>query len=118
MKCPQLSELEATIARNQNSIGDRMEKKTLGETRLSRGTSSPLARRTSSLFQLQQSQIVGAPLVPVVFPDGCLGDEVLTGDLVLSNGCEYLCTFILFFYMQFQRFQTNFFHVVIMGYCL
>ncbi len=42
---------------NQNSIGDRMEKKNnLGETRLSRGTSSPLARQTSSLFQLQQSQ--------------------------------------------------------------
>ncbi len=34
MKCPQLSKPEATAARNQNSIGDRMEKKTLGETRL------------------------------------------------------------------------------------
>ncbi len=32
--------------------------KTLGETRLSRGASSPPARWTSSLFQLQQSQIV------------------------------------------------------------
>ncbi len=29
---------------NQNSIGDRMEKKTLGEARLSQGGSSPLAR--------------------------------------------------------------------------
>ncbi len=28
---------QATAARNQNSIGDRTEKKTLGETRLSRG---------------------------------------------------------------------------------
>ncbi len=36
-------------------------KKTLGETRLSRRASSPLARWTSSLFQLQQSQIVRAP---------------------------------------------------------
>ncbi len=27
MKCPQLSKPEATVARNQNSIGDRMEKK-------------------------------------------------------------------------------------------
>ncbi len=36
MKCPQLSKPEATAARNQNSIGDRTEKKTLGETRLSR----------------------------------------------------------------------------------
>ncbi len=57
MKCPQLSKLEAIAARNPNSISDRMEKKTLGETRLSR-VSSPLTRRTSSLFQLQQSQIV------------------------------------------------------------
>ncbi len=38
----------------------------MGETRLSRGASYPLARRTSSLFQLQQSQSVRAPLVPVV----------------------------------------------------
>ncbi len=67
MKCPQLIKPEATAARNQNSIGDRMEKKTLGETRLSRGVSFPLARQTSSLFQLQQSQIVRAQLVPVVF---------------------------------------------------
>ncbi len=43
MKCPQLSKPEATAARNENSIGDRMEKKTLGETRLSRGASSPPA---------------------------------------------------------------------------
>ncbi len=42
--------------------------KTLGETRLSRGASSPPARRISSLFQLQQSQSVRAPLVPGVFP--------------------------------------------------
>ncbi len=48
MKCPQLSKPEATAARNQNSIGDRTEKKTLGETRLSRGAVSPLARRHSS----------------------------------------------------------------------
>jgi len=37
MKSPQLSKPEATAARNQNSIGDRMEKKTLQETRLSWG---------------------------------------------------------------------------------
>ncbi len=48
MKCPQLSKPEATAARNQNSIGDRTEKKTLGETRLSRGAISPLARRHNS----------------------------------------------------------------------
>ncbi len=41
-------------------------RKTLGETRLSRGGSSPPARRISSLFQLQQS--VSGPLVPGVFP--------------------------------------------------
>ncbi len=74
MKCPQLSKPEATAAMNQNSIGDRTEEKTLGETRLSRGggggggaDQSPLARRTSSLFQLQKIQSVRAQLVSVVF---------------------------------------------------
>ncbi len=42
--------------------------KTLGETRLSWGASSPPARQISSLFQLQQSQSVSGPLVPGVFP--------------------------------------------------
>ncbi len=32
MKIPQLSMPEATAVRNKNSIGDRMENKTLGET--------------------------------------------------------------------------------------
>ncbi len=64
MKCPQLSKPEATTVRNQNSIGDRMEKKTLGETRLSSAYSE-------HWFQ-------GS------FPDGCLGDGVLTGHLSLG----------------------------------
>ncbi len=67
MKCPQLSKPEATTARNQNTIGDRMEKKPWVKSGSVRLTSSPLARRTSSSFQLQQSQIVKAQLVPVVF---------------------------------------------------
>ena len=39
IECPQLSKpkAKATVARNQNSISDRMEKKTLGEPRLCRG---------------------------------------------------------------------------------
>ncbi len=49
MKCPQLSKPEATTARNQNSIGDRTEKKTLGETRLRRG-SVPLWPDESVVF--------------------------------------------------------------------
>ncbi len=73
------------MARNQNSIGDRTEEKPWEKPgSVGGGASSPLARRTSSLLQLQQSQIVRAPLVPVIFPDGCLGDEVLTGDLSLG----------------------------------
>ncbi len=58
MKCPQLSKPEATAARNQNSIGDRNGEKNLGRIQAQSGVSSPLTRRTSSLFQLQQSQIV------------------------------------------------------------
>ncbi len=60
---PQLSKPEATAARNQNSIGDRMEKKPWEKPGSVGGASSPLARRTSSLFQLQQSQSVSGPLV-------------------------------------------------------
>ncbi len=72
------------MARNQNSIGDRTEKKTLGETRLSRGAISPLARRHSSSIPTAAKSDWRAQLVPVVFPDGCLGDGVLTGDLSLG----------------------------------
>ncbi len=56
------------MTRNQNSIGDRTEKKTLGETRLSRRANSPLARRTSSLVQLQQSQSKGSTGSSGLFP--------------------------------------------------
>ncbi len=68
MKCPQLSKPEATAARNENSIGDRMEKKPWEKPGSVGGASSPLARRISSLFQLQQSQSVSGPLVPGLFP--------------------------------------------------
>ncbi len=37
IKCPQLSKPEATAARNQNSIGDRTEKKNLGRNQAQSG---------------------------------------------------------------------------------
>jgi len=43
VKRPQQNKPKATVARNQNSIGDRNGEKTLGETMLSWGASSPLA---------------------------------------------------------------------------
>ncbi len=61
MKCPQLSKPEATAARNENSIGDRMEKKPWEKPGSVRGASSPPPDRISSLFQLQQSQSVSGP---------------------------------------------------------
>ncbi len=45
MKCPQLSMPEATTARNQNSIGDRTEKKPWEKPSSVGGASSPLASR-------------------------------------------------------------------------
>ncbi len=50
-------------ARGDNSKEPKLHRwqngeKNIGETRLSRGDSSPLARQSSSLFQLQQSRIV------------------------------------------------------------
>ncbi len=62
-----LSKPEATAARNQNSIGDRTEKKTLGETRLSRGAISPLARRHSSSIPTAAKSDWRAQLVAEVF---------------------------------------------------
>ncbi len=57
------------MARNQNSIGDRTEKKKPWEKPGSvGGGSSPLARRTSSLFQLQQSQCKGSTGSSSLFP--------------------------------------------------
>ncbi len=50
-----------------NSIGDRTEKKTLGETRLSRGAISPLARRHSSSIPTAAKSDWRAQLVPEVF---------------------------------------------------
>jgi len=41
-KCSQLSKPEVTVERNQNFIST-MEKKALGETKLSQGISPPLA---------------------------------------------------------------------------
>ncbi len=73
IKCPQLSKPEATVTRNQNSIGDRTEKKTLGETRLSRGP-VPLWPDKPVVCSNCSKVSVRAPLVPVVFPDGCLGE--------------------------------------------
>ncbi len=87
MKCPQLSKAEATAARNENSIGDRMEKKPW-EKPGSVGGPVPL-RPDESVVRSNCSKVsVSGPLVPlgwmVPFPDGCLGDEVLTGDLSLG----------------------------------
>jgi len=45
IKCPQLSKPETTAARTQTPSGDRMEKKTLGESKLNRGTNPPLANK-------------------------------------------------------------------------
>ncbi len=55
----------------------------MGETRLSRGASSPPARRISSLFQLQQSQIVSGP---GVFPGALyhLTDDEYQAEIEIS----------------------------------
>ncbi len=67
MQSSQLSKPAASAARNQNSIGDRMEKKTLGETRLSRGSVLLWPDEPAVCSMLQQSQIVQRThLVPVV----------------------------------------------------
>ncbi len=67
IKCPQLSKPEADSGKEQNSIGDRTEKKKpWEETRLSRGAISPLARRHSSSIPAAAKSDWRAHLVPEV----------------------------------------------------
>ncbi len=56
MKCPQTKQARGDSGKERKLHRWQNGEKTLGETRLSRGASSPPARRISSLFQLQQSQ--------------------------------------------------------------
>ncbi len=85
IKCPQLSKPEATAARNQNSIGDRTEKKNLGRNQAQSGGAFLLwPDDTAVQFQLLQGQIGGLIWFPRSRPDGCLGDGVLTGGLSLG----------------------------------
>ncbi len=67
MKCPQLSKPEATAAMNQNSIGDRTEKKPWEKPGLVGGPFLLWPDEPAVKFQLLHSQIVRAQLVPVVF---------------------------------------------------
>ncbi len=67
--------------RNQNSISDRIGEKTLREIRLSRGASSPLARRTSSLIPGCNKVRLCRGLIwfPWSCADGYLGGVIFAG---------------------------------------
>ncbi len=67
VKCPQLSKPEATAARNENSIGDRMEKKSW-EKPGSVGGPVPLRPDKSIVCSNCSKVSVSGPLVPGVFP--------------------------------------------------
>ncbi len=82
MKIPQLSKPEATAARNENSIGDRMEKKPW-EKPSSVGGPVPL-RPDESCSNCSKVRVYVVHWFQWSFPDGCLGDEVLTEDLSLG----------------------------------
>ncbi len=93
MKCPQLSKPEATAARNQNSIGDRTEKQILWEKPGSVGGPFLLWPVDPAVqFQLLQSQIVRAQLVPVVFSRWLSRSAVFNS----SPRAPPLCTFCMF----------------------
>ena len=72
MKCPQLSKPEATMARNQNSIGDRMEKKPWEKQAQSGGQFSSGQTKPAVQFQAAaksdcaEESSVSCGLVPVV----------------------------------------------------
>ncbi len=84
IKCPQLSKPEATAARNQNSIGDRTDKKPWEKPGSVGGPFLLWPDDTAVQFQLLQGQIGGLIWFPRSCPDGCLGDGVLTGGLSLG----------------------------------
>ncbi len=67
VKCPQLSKPEATAARNENSIGDRMEKKPW-EKPGSVGGPVPLRPDEPVVCSNCSKVSVSGPLVPGVFP--------------------------------------------------
>ncbi len=68
-----------------NSIGDRTERKKPWEKPGSVGGPFLLWPDDPAVqFQLLQSQIGGLNWFPRSFPDGCLGDGVLTGGLSLG----------------------------------
>ncbi|KAL0192525.1 hypothetical protein M9458_010821, partial [Cirrhinus mrigala] len=82
MKCPHLSKPEATVARNQNSIGDRNGEKNLGRTQAQSG---------GQFFfdQTNQQFDPGCSKDSLIWflwscTNGHLGDEVFTGDLSLG----------------------------------
>ncbi len=84
MKCPQLSKPDATAARNENSIGDRMEKKPWEKPG---SVGGPVPLRPDEPVVCSNCSKVRVQVVHWFqgsFPDGCLGDEVLTGDLSLG----------------------------------
>ncbi len=84
IKCPQLSMPEATAARNQNFIGDRMEKKPW-EKPGSVGGPVPLQPGEPVVCpNCIKVKFLVVHLFQWSFPDGCLGDEFLTGDLSLG----------------------------------
>ncbi len=66
MKCPQLIKTEATAARNQNSMGDRMEEKPW-EKPGSVGGPDPLWPDEPVVCSNCSKVSLRAPLVPVVF---------------------------------------------------
>ncbi len=74
MKCPQLSKPEATTARNENSIGDRMEKKPL-EKPGSVGGPVPLQPDESVVCSNKERV--------------CLNPEMLSGRIFQSLGANY-----------------------------
>ncbi len=68
IKCPQLSMPEATAARNQNYIGDRMEKKPW-EKPGSVGGAVPLRPDEPVVCSnFIKVRLLSGPLFPVVFP--------------------------------------------------
>ncbi len=84
IKCPQPSKPEATAARNQNSIGDRMEKNPFEKPGSVEGPVLIWPDKPAMSSNCSKVRLKGFNWFQWSFTDGCLGDGDLTGDLSLG----------------------------------